>query len=261
MLVYTKFINKTFYFKHCINQIILKTNKTYILLFILILCKITSPVHAQSYKQVQNLPYSDQKIYHLGFYVGLNTQDLMMKNTGTPASNGEVWHGDIPSYSPGFSVGFIADRYINQYLNVRVAPGLHFGEKKFTYREQSSGEKYSKALRTNYLSIPLHLKFSGGRMHNARPYFLFGGYGSWAISNKKDEAIRFKDMDYGLDFGVGCNIYLPMFKLCPELRFSLGLTDIVKKDNSDLTDMDMLKYRDAVKSGKTRMISLIFNFE
>lgn len=239
----------------------LKTKNIHIAFLILLFSSITFVVNAQSYKKVQNLPYADQKLYHLGFYVGLHTQDLVMKNTGATTSAGEVWFADVPSYSPGFSVGFIADRYINEYLNLRVAPGLHFGEKKYTYREQTSGEKYSKALKSNYITLPIHLKFSGGRIHNARPYFLVGGYGSWALGNKKDEAIRFKDFDYGLDFGIGCNIYLPMFKLCPELRFSLGLADVVKKDNSDLTDMDLLKYRDAVKSGKTRMISLVFNFE
>lgn len=239
----------------------MKTKNTYIALFTLLLSFAFIALNAQTYSRVQNLPYADQKMYHLGFYVGLHTQDLVMKNTGNVTPAGEVWFADVPSYSPGFSVGFIADRYINQYLNLRISPGLHFGEKKYTYREQTSGVKYSKALKSNYLTIPLHLKFSGGRMHNARPYFLIGGYGSWALGNKKDEAIRFKDVDYGLDFGVGCNIYLPMFKLCPELRFSLGLADVVKKDNSDLTDMDLLRYRDAVKSGKTRMISLIFNFE
>ncbi|NDV67526.1 porin family protein [Dysgonomonas sp. 25] len=239
----------------------MKIKNIYTTLLILLSGMMALSANAQSYHQVQNLPYADQKLYHLGFYVGIHTQDLVMKNTGTPTSTGEVWFADVPSYSPGFSVGFIADRYINQYLNVRFSPGLHFGEKKFAYREQSTGEKYEKAYRSNYITAPLHIKFSGGRIHNARPYFLFGGYGSWALGNKKDEAIRFENMDYGLDFGIGCNIYLKMFKLCPELRFSLGLADVVNQDTSDLTDMDMLKYRNAVKSGKTRMISLIFNFE
>lgn len=221
----------------------------------------TVNINAQSYRKIQNQPYADQKIYHLGFFVGMHTQDLTMKNTGTPFTNGEVWYGDVPSYSPGFSVGFIADRYLNEYFNLRISPGLHFGEKKFAYKEEASGEKYKISMRTNYLSVPLHVKFSGGRIRNARPYFLAGGYANVALGNKKDEAIRFKKMDYGLDFGVGCNIYLPLFKLCPELRFSLGLTDIVDKNKSDLTDPDKAKFRDAVKSGKTRMISLIFNFE
>ncbi len=68
-------------------------------------------------------------------------------------------------------------------------------------------------------------------------------------------------MDYGLEFGVGCNIYLPLFKLCPELKFSFGLVNLIDKDRSQLDDKDLLKYTQAISSGKSRMISLIFNFE
>lgn len=230
---------------------------------VLLLSIFTIPItiEAQLYRKVQNQPAADQKLFHLGFFVGFHTQDMVMKNTGTPTSTGEVWFADVPSYSPGFSVGIIGDRYINQYFNLRVSPSLHFGEKKFTYREQKTGEKYNTTQRGDFLTFPIHLKFNGGRMHNMRPYFLAGAYTSLGLGLKKGEAIRFERIDYGLDFGVGCNIYLPLFKLCPELRFSLGLKDLINKNNSDVSEPDILKYRYAVSSGKTRMISLIFNFE
>lgn len=216
---------------------------------------------AQSYRKVQNQPHADQKLYHFGLFVGLHTQDIALKNTGYISENGEVWFGDIPSYSPGFTVGIMADRYLSQYFNLRIAPALHIGEKRFTFREQNSGEKHSLTMKNNYISVPLHLKFSGGRIHNARPYLLAGPYANIALGNDKNKAVRLKTMDYGLEFGLGCNIYLPLFKLCPELRFTLGLADIINDDKSDINDMDILKYRNAMDSGKTRMISLIFNFE
>ena len=56
-------------------------------------------------------------------------------------------------------------------------------------------------------------------------------------------------------------LYPVIFKLCPELKFSFGLTDVVNKDRSDLSDKDLIKYTQAISSGKTRMISLVFNFE
>lgn len=240
----------------------MKTIKSYGLFILLVLSlAVSTGIKAQSYRKVQNQPAADQKLYHLGFFVGFHTQDLIMKNTATPTATGEVWFADVPSYSPGFSVGIIGDRYLSQYFNLRVSPSLHFGEKKFVYREQSSGEKFETTQRGNFLTLPVHLKFSGGRMHNVRPYFLAGAYTSMGLGLKKGEAIRFEQMDYGLDFGVGCNIYLPLFKLCPELRFSLGLKDLVNKDKSDTSEPEVLKYRNAVSSGKTRMISLIFNFE
>lgn len=236
-------------------------NRIYITIIILITNLTVSSAYAQLNQRIQNQPYADQKMYHLGFFVGLHTQDMTLTNTGFTGSNGETWFADIPSYRPGFSVGIIGDRYFNEYFNIRALPTLHFGEKEFVFREQATGEEYRTSLRSNYLSLPIHLKFSGGRINNFRPYLLAGGYTSMSIGKDRDEALRFKKMDFGLEFGIGCNFYLPLFKLCPELKFSFGLVDLIDKDRSDLTDLDMLRYRDAVSSGKTRMISLVFNFE
>jgi hypothetical protein len=193
--------------------------------------------------------------------VGFQAQDLIVLHTGHTGENGEVWFTEIPSYSVGFSVGIVGDRYLNEHLNLRLAPSLHFGERRFIFKEQTSREEVESALKSTYLTIPLLLKFSAPRMKNARPYFVGGGYTAFNIGQKKDDVLRFKPMDYGLEFGLGCNIYFPLFKLCPELKFSFGLVDVVNKDRSDLTDRDMFKYTQAISSGKTRMISLVFNFE
>ncbi len=32
---------------------------------------------------------------------------------------------------------------------------------------------------------------------------------------------------------LGCDIYLPFFKLCPEVRFCFGLKDLWEKDRRD----------------------------
>ena len=209
----------------------------------------------------QNLPFADQKMYHLGFMVGFQAQDLIISHSGYVGDNGEAWFTEIPSYSVGFSVGMIADRYLNQYFNLRTTPSLHFGERRFVFKEQTSGKEYESALRSNYLTLPLYLKFSADRTGNFRPYLLAGVYTALNIGQKKNDILRFKSMDYGLEFGVGCNLYLPLFKLCPELKFSFGLADVVNKDRSDLSDKDLIKYTQAISSGKTRMISLVFNFE
>lgn len=212
-------------------------------------------------RKPQNLPFADQKMYHLGFMVGFQAQDLIISHSGYVGDNGEAWFTEIPSYSVGFSVGMIADRYLNQYFNLRTAPSLHFGERRFVFKEQTSGKEYESALRSNYLTLPLYLKFSADRTGNFRPYLLAGVYTALNIGQKKNDILRFKSMDYGLEFGVGCNLYLPLFKLCPELKFSFGLVDVVNKDRSDLSDKDLIKYTQAISSGKTRMISLVFNFE
>ena len=239
----------------------MKQKALYILLIFALNLFFTTEGQAQM-RKADNLPFADQKMYHLGFSIGINAPDIILSHTGYVGDNREAWFTEIPSYSVGFSVGVIGDRYLNEYLNLRLAPALHLGERRFVFKEQEASEQeYTASLKNNYLSIPLLLKFSTPRTKNFRPYILAGGYAAWDIGTKKDDALLFKTMDYGLEFGVGCNIYLPLFKLCPEIRFSLGLVDLVEKDRPDLTDRELLKYTQAISSGKSRMISLIFNFE
>ena len=74
-------------------------------------------------ERVRNQPYADLKWLHLGFHVGIHSQDLLLTHTGV-MTNGETWFAEIPSYSPGFSVGVIGDMYMNPYFNLRFTPSI-----------------------------------------------------------------------------------------------------------------------------------------
>ena len=211
-------------------------------------------------ERVKNQPYADMKWFHLGFHVGLHTQDLILTHSGV-STNGETWFAEIPSYSPGFSVGVIGDLYLNPYLNLRFTPAIHFGDKKFLFREQSSGEEFTTNVRSSYLNFPLDLKYTALRLNNYRPYILAGAYGSFDIGRKKGNPLLLKSTDFGLEFGMGCDLYLPFFKLCPELKFCFGLVDLLEKDRPDLVDQTTLKYTQALSQATSRMIVLTFNFE
>ena len=60
---------------------------------------------------------------------------------------------------------------------------------------------------------------------------------------------------------MGCDFYLPFFKLIPELKFCFGLTDALVKKRNDLTDQNLLKYTQSLESATNRMIVLTFYFE
>ncbi|SEG05229.1 type IX secretion/gliding motility protein PorT/SprT [Parabacteroides chinchillae] len=230
------------------------------LLFVLcVLCLATTGAMAQK-ERVKNQPYADLKWFHLGFHVGLHAQDLLLTHSGV-TTNGETWFAEIPSYSPGFSVGVIGDLYLNPYFNLRLVPTIHFGDKKFIFREQSTGEEFTTNTRSTYLSFPLDVKYTALRLNNYRPYLIGGVYGSFDLGRKKDNPILLKGADFGLEFGIGCDIYLPFFKLCPELKFCFGLVDLLEKDRSSLNDRDLIKYTDALSKATSRMVVLTFNFE
>lgn len=217
-------------------------------------------IEAQERKP-QNQPYVDLKRYHLGFHVGFHAQDLILTNAGLPAPNGESWYAEIPSYSPGFSVGIIGSLYINQYLDLRLTPTVHFGDRKVQFIEQNTKDIFETSLRSNYLSIPLDLKYTAVRLNNYRPYVVGGVFTAFDMGRKKGNPLLLKGLDYGVEFGFGCDIYLPFFKLCPEIKFCFGLADVFEKDRSDLTNEEDRIYSQAISKATSRMIVLTFNFE
>jgi len=227
---------------------------------ILMLCLLGSNLFAQRQK-VKNQPYGDYKLYHFGITVGLNFQDLLLTNSGMVTDNGETWYATIPNYTPGFTVGLITDLYLNPYMNLRFTPSLSFGDKNFDLVESSSNEHYKTVVRSNYLMAPLDLKFRSMRLNNYRPYIIAGAYTALDLGIKKDDPLLLKQMNYGLTIGLGCDFYLPLIKIAPELRFCFGLNNTVEKNRTDLTDYSLIKYSNAIAKGLPRMIILTFNFE
>lgn len=228
--------------------------------YFLLLILVSGNLYGQ-HRKLQHRPYADQRLFHLGFTLGLHTQDLILTQSGFINENGEVWFSEIPTYSPGFAVGIIGDMYLSRHLNLRAVPTLYLGDKKIVFKEQSSGEEFTTHIRNNYISLPLHLKVSANRINNFRPYALVGGYGNLELAPSKNRAVLLRPYDVGIEVGVGCDFYLPLFKLAPELKFSFGLTDILEKDRSDLKDDDLRKYAHSLSKAVQRMITLSFHFE
>jgi len=228
--------------------------------FIAVCWLLVVPVSAQRFR-VWNQPYADMKMFHLGFHLGLHTQDLILSHTGALTEEGERWFAEIPAYSPGFSVGIIGDMFVNPYMNLRVIPSIHFGDKRFRFRAESDSVIYLTSVRSNYLMLPLELKYSALRLNNYRPYLTAGVYGAIDLGRKKGEALLLKSLDYGVSFGLGCDTYFPLFKFCPEIKFFFGLRDLLEKSRSDLKQPDLMVYSDALGRAVSRMIVLTFNFE
>ena len=231
--------------------------KTYL---IFIFCFLGGSLFAQK-QTVKNQPYGDYKLYHFGITVGLNFQDMILTNSGLIAENGETWFATIPNYSPGLTVGLIADLFLNPYMNLRFTPSLSFGDKAFEFVEPESDERYKTVVRSNYLMAPLDLKIRSMRLNNYRPYIIAGAYAALDLGIKKDEPLLLKPMNYGITIGLGCDFYLPIVKIAPEIRFCFGLNNVVVKNRTDLTDLSLIKYSNAVSKGMPRMIIFTFNFE
>lgn len=212
--------------------------------------------------RIQNRPYLDQRFLHYGFFVGLNMMDIEFQNNGyiDPAS-GEQWYTDVDNFQPGFTVGVLGELRLSKYLGLRIQPTIYFGQKHLSMHEQVSGRDTTQNLKSTYISVPVLLKVAAPRYNNFRPYVVAGVAPSVDLTTKKHNAILTDRFDCFVELGMGCDIYLPFFKLIPELRFSFGLRDIFVHDRHDLIDESLLKFTKGIDSGRAKMVSLVFYFE
>ena len=129
-----------------------------------------------------NRPYADLKRLHFGFSVGMHFQDLMLKNNGYITDNGEAWVAEVPDHSPGFCVNVLADLRLSQYFNLRLSPGMYFGNKRVTFLDTANGTEETQNIRSNYVVIPLDLRYSALRYKNLRPYIVGGVMGVFDVA-------------------------------------------------------------------------------
>ncbi len=237
-----------------------------IMLALLLLAPLSGAglLHAQE-RKIQNRPFLDDRVWHYGFLVGFNIQDLRLANNGTAYVNQdhnvEYWYADVPEYTPGFSVGVLGELKANDWLSVRIIPTMHFGDKKVTFKEQRSGKIVEQYIKSTYLSVPFDLKISASRFNNYRPYVVTGLAPTIDLTVKKGKELLVKKTDVMFEVGMGLDLYYPFFKMIPELKFCFGLNNILDRNRTDLKDASLLKYSDAIDKAQNSMIVLTLYFE
>lgn len=213
-------------------------------------------------RKVQNKPFIDERRFHYGFTVGVHDQSLRLQNNGyiDPAT-GVQWLAVQDGMGFGFSVGVLGEWKMNPYLGLRLIPSLHFGSKHITFRNTATGETDSQDLRSAYVALPLDLKISAPRFNNYRPYVVAGVMPMYDLTSAKQAKLRTKPLNVAIEVGLGCDFYLPFFKLIPELKFCFGLGNILQKNRSDLRDPTQLVFTQSVDRATANMVVLSFYFE
>jgi hypothetical protein len=226
-------------------------------------------VYAQDNDMILNRPYADTKLTHYGFSVGMNFQNLAITNNGLVTEEGE-WYADVSAISPGFSVNVLADLRLAEHFNLRISPGLYFGNKVVRYLNhrgnpnwmEQSHYKQSQNIKSTYIVVPIDVKMSAKRYHNMRPYFTGGVMYAHDLSKDRSEQLKLKDADVMLTVGMGCDFYMPFFKLCPEVKFCFGLKNLLDKNRPDLEDNpEMVRFTQSVNKVKSNMVVVTFFFE
>ena len=231
------------------------------ILIIVTAIMIATACAAQKRYVIQHKPYIDLRPMHFGISVGVNMQDIEFETEAPIVCDADRWN-------TGFSVGVLADMRLTNHLNLRLAPTMHFGAKHLVFRNLTNSTTdgmvttETQDLKNTYLALPVDLKFSAQRWNNIRPYMLAGVSPMVNLTNKSQEIVQLKRTDLMVEVGLGCDLYLPFFKLIPELKFCYGLGDRIDKGHiTDIKDDHKKMYANSIKSGHTKMIVLSFYFE
>jgi hypothetical protein len=175
---------------------------------------------------------------------------------------------DDDRWNAGFSVGVLADLRLSKHLNLRFSPTMHFGAKHLMFRSLTETDQEGRPMearqdmKNTYIALPFDIKFSAERWNNYRPYITAGISPMLNLTSKNQEYIQLKRSDLFVEVGLGCDLYLPFFKLIPELKFCYSLRDALDHDHAnELQDANLRKYTNAVAKGYSKMIVLTFYFE
>ena len=244
------------------------------LLTLLLTATVALTATAQERKP-QNKPYIDLRPLHFGISVGFHMQDIELRNVGpqlltlgdgTTATETVVCDQD--NWNPGFSVGVLADQRLSKHFSLRLSPTMHFGAKHLVFRHLNSTDaegrvtEVTQDLKNTYLAFPIDLKFAAERFNNYRPYLTAGINPMINLTSKSQDYVQLKRYDTMLEVGLGCDFYLPFFKLIPELKFSYSLANVLDHGHADeLTDQNQRIYATSVAAGHAKMITLTFYFE
>lgn len=240
-----------------------------IILLILALC-----AKAQD-RTVQNRPYTDLRQFHFGVVVGTHLQDIELINAGPITITGEdgttteaLVTADQNRWDPGINVGVLGELRLSTHFQFRIAPTMYFGSRHITFHnmmkldDNGKPEEVRQDLKSAYIATSFDLIFAAPRFNNHRPYIMAGLNPMINLSGKSNDYLKLKRFGLFAEVGLGCDFYLPFFKLRPELKFVYGFgNNLDTKHAEQLRDNNMLPYTKSITEARSKMIVLSFYFE
>ena len=242
---------------------------------ILLMGLIALTASAQTDRRVQNKPYIDLRPLHFGILIGTHLQDIEFENVGPHmmadpdgVESEQYVLCEADKWNPGFSVGVLAELRLSSNFSLRFTPTMHFGGKHLTFlnmkQQDAQGRpiQQTQDMKNTYVSLPFGIKFAAPRWNNHRPYIMAGINPMINLTGSDQDLILLKRYNTMLEIGLGCDFYLPFFKLIPELKFCFGLGDVLDKNHiNELRDANLRAYAGSVSSAQSKMFVLTFYFE
>lgn len=187
-----------------------------------------------SRERLVNLENFDKRFVSWGYFLGFNSYDFKFEyqNQATDQNTDVLVEGQA-----GFNVGLIGDMRINNYINLRLEPGLYFTQRNLTFPNFEEEKDFLREVKSTYIHIPLLVKFSTKRLNNIKPFVVTGVSTSFNLSSNEtnpednfEARFRMTNNTNYWEIGFGVDFYLFYFKFTPSIRGVFALSDELVRD-------------------------------
>jgi hypothetical protein len=210
-----------------------------------------------------NLSDHDAKPYYFGISLGGNLACFQTELHSRFLQDDSVMVAE-PLNSGGFSLGLSATAHLSNRFEGRFNPQLLFTERNLFYRLKypdafENSDSITKKVESVIVTFPFQVKFNSDRIGNFRVYMLGGAkvdidLASNARAKKAEDLVKINKYDFGIEAGIGFNLYFPSFILSPEIKISNGLSNMHSRDAN-------LKYSSVFDRIQSRMIMFTIHLE
>lgn len=234
------------------------------LFFVLSLIVLVQNANAQLFtkEKIKNQANIDKMKYSWGYFLGFNNYDF---NFDYNEDRKDIQVEKIL----GFNVGLVGNMRINDFLDLRLEPGLIITKRNLIYDESYfegldyNGSDLFREVRSTYIHFPLLLKFSTKRFNNIKPFIVGGFSAALNLSSNEENPddnlagqFRTKRGMLFYELGIGIDLYLFWFKFTPSVRGVFAINDEIIKDNDPNSP-----WTGNIHSMKTRGLFVNFTFQ
>jgi len=236
------------------NKLALHRSKIILLAILLSLSFVSN---GQRFKWArQHNPNYDDRLISYGFMIGLHTSAYQVTYADQFVTNKyDTVSSVMAEFSPGFSLGFLVNYRVNEFLDLRLMPkaGFYTHKLRYTYTDETTNVQM---VESTHVELPLLLKYKSMRRGNVRMYMIGGVTPGLELSGKneiKTSGLDIRKSNVQLEGGIGFDFYFPLFKFSQEIRFARGVMNVLGNDPS--------MYSDPIRRLNTNTVAVYFVFQ
>ncbi len=229
-------------------------------LFLLLVCGFVCCYTAQAQfneKPIINLETYDEPLLNWGYFLGFNQYDFKFEYKDN------IQQDILVNKTFGFNVGLIGEMRINQFLDLRLEPGLHYTQRDLGFPGFTEEQDAIREVKSTYINFPVLLKVSTKRLGNWKPFLIGGASASLNLSSNEDSlddnssgTFRLKKNTFYYEMGFGIEFYTEYFKFTPSIRGVFAITDELVRDEDPNSP-----WTGNIEALRTRGIFINFTFE